>query len=387
MSEYQYYEFQAIDRPLDQRAMAALRAITSRAEITPTSLINVYHYGDFRGDPDKLMEEYFDAFLYVANWGTHRLMLRLPTDCFDLDAAEPYTVPYIFEARRTKEHVIVHFHSEEEGGDWEEGEGWLASLIPLRADLMAGDLRALYLAWLSAVEVGEVDEEALEPPLPSGLRHLSAPLTRLADFLRVDPNLIEAAAGLSTGEAPAGPSPEELATWVAELDGAEKDRILVQIMQGKAPNLGAELLHRFRRSWALSRAGPGQQGAAEPARRKAGDLRKAADELAEEKRRRAALRAATEQERRAREQAAARARHLDALAGREDELWQQVEAAILTKQAKEYQRAVTLLQDLRDLGKRSGASREVEDRIRQLRERHRGKWALMKRLDKAGLPK
>ena len=49
MSEYQYYQFQAIDRPLDERAMTALRAITSRATITPTSLVNVYHWGDFKG--------------------------------------------------------------------------------------------------------------------------------------------------------------------------------------------------------------------------------------------------------------------------------------------------------------------------------------------------
>src|SRR5207244_10269882 len=48
MSEYQYYEFQAIDRPLDESAMAALRAITSRAQITPTSLVNVYHFGSFK---------------------------------------------------------------------------------------------------------------------------------------------------------------------------------------------------------------------------------------------------------------------------------------------------------------------------------------------------
>jgi hypothetical protein len=42
-SEYQYYEFQAIDRPLDERATAALRAITntSRARIAPTSLVNM----------------------------------------------------------------------------------------------------------------------------------------------------------------------------------------------------------------------------------------------------------------------------------------------------------------------------------------------------------
>ena len=35
MSEYQYYEFQAIDRPLTKPEMAELRALTSRATITP----------------------------------------------------------------------------------------------------------------------------------------------------------------------------------------------------------------------------------------------------------------------------------------------------------------------------------------------------------------
>jgi hypothetical protein len=73
MSEYQYYEFQAIDRPLTDAEMRHLRSISSRAEITPTRFTNVYNFGDFRGDPGRLVEKYFDAFLYVANWGTHKL--------------------------------------------------------------------------------------------------------------------------------------------------------------------------------------------------------------------------------------------------------------------------------------------------------------------------
>ena len=89
MSEYQYYEFQAIDRPLTPGEMAELRKLSSRASITPTRLQNVYHYGDFRGDPLKLMERYFDAFVYVANWGTHRFMVRLPREGF-LIPTEPY---------------------------------------------------------------------------------------------------------------------------------------------------------------------------------------------------------------------------------------------------------------------------------------------------------
>ena len=51
MSEYQYYEFQAIDRPLTSRQMDELRKLSTRAEITPTSFTNEYHWGDFRGDP------------------------------------------------------------------------------------------------------------------------------------------------------------------------------------------------------------------------------------------------------------------------------------------------------------------------------------------------
>ena len=48
----------------------------------------------------------------------------------------------------------------------------------------------------------------LEPPVPPGLAKLSAPLRALADFLRIDDELIEVAAAGATGEAPAGPSRE-----------------------------------------------------------------------------------------------------------------------------------------------------------------------------------
>ena len=78
MSEYQYYEFQAVDQPLTQGQISELRAYSSRAQITPTSFINVYHWGDFKGNPEKWMEKYFDAFLYLANWGSRWFMLRLP---------------------------------------------------------------------------------------------------------------------------------------------------------------------------------------------------------------------------------------------------------------------------------------------------------------------
>ncbi len=75
MSEYQWYEFVALDKPLSDSEMAALRAISTRAEITPTRFWNEYNWGDLEADPAVLLAKYFDAHLYFANWGTHRFML------------------------------------------------------------------------------------------------------------------------------------------------------------------------------------------------------------------------------------------------------------------------------------------------------------------------
>ncbi len=281
MSEYQYYEFQAIDRPLDERAMAELRDHLPR-QITPTSLINVYHFGDFKGNPDVLIDKYFDAHLYVANWGTRRLMFRLPASSFDLSAAQPYGVSNLLTTRASAGHVVIDFHLDAEGGDdSEEGEGWLASLIPLRSDLIAGDLRCLYLGWLTGVESGEVEEEESEPPVPPGLGQLSAPLTRLVDFLRLDPDLVEVAAAGSGEAAPTGPSSEHLAAWVADLPGTEKDRFLIRLMQGEATYLAGELLQRFRKDQVRN----GAENATSLPARTVADLLQARDRLADEKHR------------------------------------------------------------------------------------------------------
>jgi hypothetical protein len=82
MSEYQYYEFLALDRPLTEKQRAELRSISTRAEITATRFVNEYQWGDLKGDPRAMVERYFDAFLYLANWGTRRLMFRLPRGCW-----------------------------------------------------------------------------------------------------------------------------------------------------------------------------------------------------------------------------------------------------------------------------------------------------------------
>ena len=72
------------------KEMTELRSYSTRARITATSFINDYSWGNFKGDEDSWMEKYFDAFLYVANWGTHVLKLRLPSSLLELKTVRPY---------------------------------------------------------------------------------------------------------------------------------------------------------------------------------------------------------------------------------------------------------------------------------------------------------
>ena len=170
MSEYQYFEFQAIDRPLSKKEMAELRSYSTRARITPTSFVNDYSWGDFKGDADVWMDKYFDAFLYLANWGTRILKLRLPDRLLNAKTARLYAVGEHTAARVRNGNVIISFHSENEDvEDSVESEGSLASLISVRSELAHGDLRALYLGWLLCVQNGELDPDSLSPPVPAGL--------------------------------------------------------------------------------------------------------------------------------------------------------------------------------------------------------------------------
>ena len=208
MSEYQYYEFRAIDRPLTQREMVALREKSTRARITATRFVNDYSWGDFRGNADTWMARYFDAHVYIANWGTHILMLRLPKRQLDLKTARRYCAGGSAKVKATASATILTFVSDDEDGNgWVEGAGELARMIAIRADLAHGDRRLLYLGWLLKVQRGECDDQDVEPPIPSGLGQLNASLRALVEFLRLDEDLISAAALASPKVAARGRQP------------------------------------------------------------------------------------------------------------------------------------------------------------------------------------
>jgi hypothetical protein len=103
MSEYQYYSFRAVDRPLSSSEMQQLRNISSRAEITAESFVNSYNFGDLKANPRDLMHRFFDIHVYLANWGSATLMLRLPREALDAKTVNAFAVDGYFEAEASSE--------------------------------------------------------------------------------------------------------------------------------------------------------------------------------------------------------------------------------------------------------------------------------------------
>jgi hypothetical protein len=378
VSEYQYYEFLAVDRPLSEAQRAQLRALSTRAEITATRFTNEYQWGDFRGDPRKMMEQYFDAHLYFANWGTRRLMLRVPRAALDTKTAEQYLYGDTAASFTvTGEHLIIDLYADREPDDYWEETPDLGSMVGVRSELIAGDCRLLYLAWLFAVQHDEVDDEATEPPVPAGLAELSAPLEAVVEFLEIDEDLIDIAVEASPdlGE----DEPGGIGEWIVSLPVPAKDELLGRVASGEGVQVEALLLCQFRESV------PGRSAAAGAPARTAGELRDAAAAYKAEIAKAVAERRRAEAAEKEAKKAAAYAKHLDDLSAREASAWVRAAALIETKNQRDYDTAVTLLCDLRALAGRNGGLGVFTERIGDLRRQHQHKPSLMERFDAAGL--
>ena len=379
MSEYQYYDFRAIDHALTKTEMAALRAISTRAVITTTSFTNHYEWGDLKADPLKLLEKYFDASVYVANWGTREFHLRLPQERADFKQLKSILPGKSAHVRSAGKFVIVSFESEvESDDDWDDGTGWMGSLVSLRSDLLRGDLRCLYLGWLMCAQDDELPGDAVEPPVPAGLRELSAPHDSLIEFLGIDEDLVEVAASAS---APLkdGPSRKALATWVRGLPASEKDDLLIDFLSEPSERCRLELLQRFQQENAVA----ANHDAIE--RRTVKDLLTASRVRGDERARQLNAKRAAEAARKKAKDEADRAIYLEGLAKREKVVWKQVEAYIEKRQPKDYERAVNLLVDLHDLAVRQGDETGFQLRMEELRKTHAAKGAFLRRLAKANL--
>ena len=349
MSEYQYYEFLAIDRRLTVGEIDYLRSFSTRARITSTSFVNDYQWGGFKGNEDAWMEKYFDAFLYFANWGTNVFKLGLSSRLLDGKTAALYCVGESASARGGNGRTILTFASEDEDLDeWPDETDALSALIPIRTQLARGDLRSLYIGWLLCVQTGELEDEEAEPPVPPGLGDLDGSLERLVDFLRVDADLLEVAAAASPPMPVENLTQEAMQQWIAGRPGAEKDDYLARFIAAEEPALAAKLQRLIGNQSSAVEASPNP--------RTAGALLRAAQKAADERRRAEAERTETEKARREQEAALARSKYLGDLATRVPAVWKEIDSLIATKQPGSYDRAVGLLVDLRDAAAAEGSA-------------------------------
>jgi hypothetical protein len=386
MSEYRYYEFQAIDRLLTPQEMKVLRSYSTRARITPARFVNHYSWGSFKGDVGAWMDKYFDAFLYFANWGTRVLKLRLPTRILDLHTALQYCTDRSVEAWEKEGRTFLSFVTEPEEPPYLEAdlelEGTLTTLAVLRLEFARGDFRGLYLAWLLGVQNGEIGREETEPPVPAGLGELTPCQKTLIEFMGIDGDLVHAVSETSVPLKEASPKRPEIQAWIASLPGAQKDELLTRLVIDGDGSLAAELLRRFRKEAAVRPAGPAGAGAP---RRTVKELLEAARAYRERRLQMEAERRAREMARLEREAAAARQRYLDSLAGRAPQVWGEIEELIASRQPTRYDRAVELLLDLRDLDARAAGGGDFSRRLGVLREKHGAKSSFLQRLARAGL--
>ena len=232
MSEYQYYEFRAIDKILTKKQKETISSLSSRAHITSQKASFIYNYGSFSGNIEKLMEECFDIMLYITNWGTTRLMFCIPLPLIDIEKIKNICISdeINYWISKTKKNVILDLNfCNEEQERWIEGEGWLDELIDLRAELIKGDYRILYLAWLKAAEQAldfdEIDEDTLEPMIPFGLKKLSKAQDTYIELIGLNKTLIKVAAKQSKNKNQV----INMKKWITKLSKKEQQDFLYRL--------------------------------------------------------------------------------------------------------------------------------------------------------------
>ena len=368
--EYQYYEFQAIDRPLTKAEQDYVQSLSSRVRPTATSAVFTYSYGDFRGSPLSVLERCFDAMLYMANWGSYQLAFRFPKSAINVSHLTPYCVDNIIEVLTGDKYVIlnIEIHSEEGGGWIEESNSWLGTLIPIRQAILQGDHRLLYLVWLQAAAVSpDLEQDTQEPPVPPNLQKLNASLQSLTDWLEIDSDLIAAAAQLSQTQKELK---EPFEAWVKALSDKEKTTLLVDIVTGDSV-IASQLQARLRQKFAPVSE---RLSVSNGNRRRFSEL--------------AALAETQRSRRQAKEKATATAKrhqYLETLKPQQAQIWKTIDGLIARKQAQPYQQAIQHLIDLKDLAELEGKLAIFQARIRQMQADYSNRSGLLRRMREAKL--
>ncbi len=373
MSEYQYYEFVALDGPISDQGLHLARSCSSRAEVSRLRWRNTYNYGQFGGSVEALLRHY-DAHFYIANWGSVRFGLAFPENALELERVRPYlqgeeTEHASLTLQKTKGRSILWWDRHDEMGfGFVEGEGALDALAWIRQSLLQGDDRALFLGWLACYNPDEWqdprDSAVTVPPVPPGLAALTPALEKLIEFFPVDADALSAAQALSPqGEAARIP----LEVALDKLSATETKALLGRVAAGDGARVLSELNRLtvpsggLRDETSLSCIAFAKQVLAARAARMARE-----DEAKAEKQRR---------------DAATRKQRLEALLARADAIWSGLDALMDKRVAAAYDLVMKQVRDLRDAYRQGGQDAVFNAKLAAFREKYHRRFAMMQRLE------
>ncbi len=339
MSEYQYVYFAAVDRPLDDEQLEYMERQSSRAQISRWQFTNEYHYGGFHGQTEEMLRRGYDVHLHYANYGTRRLMFRLPSGLpWTKKVYSAYQQRHGVEWKQDKGRKTGTLRIEPEldgelfDKNFFEFESITEALPRIRDLLIRGDLRPLYLVWLAC----RADEQVTEPPVPGGLGDLPAELESLCQFYEISRDLVEAAAESSPTAPDSTDEKTLLQQWLGRRDADDLRQLTRGLLGENSPTIRAETLARIRR---------GSPSPAWPTRtsgRTVGVLRTIAE-------RHCTRRAREEETQRVR----ARKKRWAAIAADPDKAIARVRELVKSRSTANYQQAAKELADLREaLGSR-----------------------------------
>lgn len=377
MSEYQYYDFRSIDKVLTAQQKQAMYDLSSRAVVSSRHAQFVYNYGDFHGNPIKVMADHFDIMLYVANWGTQRLMFRIPEIFINLDALKDYFILDELEHHKANKNIILDlcFNDDEGGGgDWIDGEGLLDDFLSLREELIQGDYRVLYLAWLKSAEnamtYDRIDKQTKEPKVPAGLNQLSMAQKAYAKWIELDPSLIKVAAENTKDYAQATFQPQDCLHY---LSTSEKDNFLQRLCKNEA-NLSATLNRKLQTVQQTIQQTKNKQDATEESQsRTFFDLYQRYQQVANQEEKRQGEKERLEEEQQ---------QHLKLAQTKQREplLWETIYTLVERGNAKSYDSATEYLSDLYDLAQHENKEAVFIGKVKKLTTQYSRRVAFIRRV-------
>lgn len=381
MSEYQYYEWQTIGRLLTPEEQMEVDDLSSHIDVSGNRAVVTYNWGDFRHDPKQVLLTYFDAFFYCANWGTLQLMFRFPTGLLNKETISLYCDGAMVSFETIGDFDILDLDFFEEGylrEGWLEAECSLSGFLSLYDDLLTGDYRLLYLAWLGVNTFYNKFEDklyedfhltnnpTLEPPVPPGLDELSASLQYFVRVFNVNQFLLSAAAEQSTTLIK---TPEiDYNHLVLLLNETERNNFLVDFAEGK-PGTAQSLRNR------LSTFIPSKKTAYGDNRRSIHQLETRATQIKE-----------TEDLLFAEFSREMYKAEMDSLALRENQIWEEVEHLIEhgRRGSSVYDQITQQLKELAELAVYRHTCSEFESRIEILAAKYPNRRALIRRWQDEG---